>query len=354
MDRHVKNYGNFKQYQTVARKQPSFISFFKRNRQSNPISARMISVPQHNRYANSSRTNTISWKRRIFLSALFIVLISWLGLMLYLPYFRINKIEFSGLTLISKDEINQYITGKYLASKILPKNNYFLVSKSEIAEDIAEKYATTKVEVTKTFPGVLNISIEEKITSIIYDNGSTYALLDNSGTAVLIIPNGETQISTGTATTSTDVVLLNNDPALANTASSTINSSTTMTEMDDKHAPDWRKLSKTYISIPILYDARHQSVSDKQSGILSSEFINAIIDLQTQIRQAGVGEVRYFTTNNPVAGVSVTTNKQWKILLQPSNSSADQITNLKTLLESKNVQPSEYIDLRYGERVFWK
>lgn len=354
MDRHVKNYGNFKQYSTVARKQPSFISFFKRNRQSNPISARVISAPHSNRYTNASRTDTFSWKRRIFLSALFIVIISWLGLMLYLPYFRINKVEFSGLTLINKAEINQYINDKYLTSKFLPKNNYFLVSASKITKDIVEKYATTKVEVAKIFPGVLSISIEEKITSIIYDNGDTYALLDNNGSVVLIIPNGDTQISTGTPATSTAPTQLDNDLPPATTASSSISSSTTMTEIDDKHAPDWRKLSKSYISIPILYDARLQPVSDKQSGILTSSFINAIIDLQTQIRAAGVGEVRYFTTNNPVAGVAATTNKPWKILLQPSNSTADQIANLKTLLDSKNVHPTEYIDLRYGERVFWK
>jgi POTRA domain, FtsQ-type len=354
MDRHVKNYGNFKQYQTVAKKRPSFISFFKRNRQSNPISARMISMPQSSRYPSATRKNAVSWKRRIFLSSLFLVIISWIGLMLYLPYFRINKVEFAGLTLINHDEISQFIKDKYLSSKIIPKNNYFLVSKSKIAKDIAEKYATTKVEVTKIFPGVLSISIEEKITSIIYDNGSIYALLDNNGTVVLIIPNGDRDMPTNTIITSTTTLITNEEQAPVITASSSIATSTTMTGLNDKHAPDWRKLSKTYISIPILYDARRQTVAEKQSGVLSSPFINALIDLQAQIRETGVGEVRYFTTDNPVAGVSATTNKPWKILLQPSNSLTDQILNLKTLLDSRNVQPAEYIDLRYGERVFWK
>lgn len=357
MDRHVRNLGNFKQYQPAAKKRPSFISFFKRNRQSNPITARIGAMPQvSHRYPQTSQTNTKNWRRRIVIFTLIAIFFTWIGLMLYLPYFRINKVEFVGLTLINAEEINKYINDKYLASQILPKNNYFLVNKNTIAKDVAEKYATTKVEVTKVFPGVLNIIIEEKITSIIYDNGSNYALLDNNGTVVLIISNNDNPVVTSTTEISTTslAIVANTASSSVATADASMGSSTPKLATEDKHSPDWRKLSKSYSSVPIIYDTRRLTISDKQENILTTEYINAIIELQSQIHETGVGEVRYFTTENPVAGVSAITNKPWKLLLQPSNSIADQITNLKTLLGGNNIQPVEYIDLRYGERVFWK
>ena len=63
-------------------------------------------------------------------------------------------------------------------------------------------------------------------------------------------------------------------------------------------------------------------------------------------------DVKYYTIENIGSGVDVITSNTWDIKINPENDIQTQLDNLKIILKDNKVQL--YIDLRYGDRVFWK
>lgn len=278
-----------------------------------------------------------------------VVLITWLALLIYLPYFRITKTSYQGLSIIKYDEINSYIKSGYLdGGKIIPKNNYFFVRAGKIKSDLSQKYSLKSIEVKKIFPGTLSVILEEKVTTIIYDNGSSYSLLDKDGTAIKIIEQYADAASTTTTSTPITELTYPDD-------TSTTTASTTVEVIRRSHEPNFEKLTKDNGDIPILYDTRKIFVADKQNSILSPETIQSIIDWHDLAEAQGIGEVKYMETDDPMAGLRIYFNKPWYLIVETRNLSTDlQLQNLHTILNSRDIKPKEYIDLRVGDRVYWK
>ena len=355
MDKFAKSYSNFSKQKPQKRKD-GFFSWGKKN-QNRPISTR----PPISSFTSSPRTTyarlglSRNWRKIFWLSALACAVIAWLSLMLYLPYFRIYQVSFEGLNTIELSDIQSFVEQKYLRGGIIPDNNYFLVRASSVTKDLLTKYSLNKVEVVKIFPGKIHIILEEKNTSIIYDNGMSYSLLDKNGSVIKILSNYAPPaaiVSTGTSSgTISAAPLISSPPAISSSGTPT----NTLMLADNVHKPDWRKLAKDNTArLPIFYDRRGTEVWVKKADVLSPIIIQAIIDWQTALEKETIGESRYFEIDNPSAGVIVHLDRPWLIFFQPRNPLAEQITNLKVILNSRTANPTEYIDLRFGDRVFWK
>jgi hypothetical protein len=351
MDKFAKSYSNFSQQRTPKSKR-GFFSWRKKN-QNSAVSTRTV-MPAYSASSrvNYSRTNSAkNWRKILWLGALIVSVFVWLALMLYLPYFRIYQVTFEGLNIIEPDDIQNYTEQKYLHSGVIPTNNYFLVRASAIKTDLLNKYSLNSAEVVKIFPGKIHITIQEKNTSIVYDNGKTYSLLDKNGSVIKIL----FEYAPAPAVVSTSTAPI----AVASAAPEGISAATSTTSTpllpDNGHKPDWRKLSKdSTAGLPILYDRRGLEIWEKKTDIIPADIIQAVIDWQTALEQETIGESRYFEINNPSAGVIAHLDRPWLIFFQPRNPLAEQITNLKVILNSRTANPAEYIDLRFGDRVFWK
>ncbi|MFA5127578.1 MAG: hypothetical protein WC457_01065 [Patescibacteria group bacterium] len=298
----------------------------------------------------------VNWKKSITIVLLIAIPTAWLGLMLYLPFFQINTVTINGLRLLNQSEINNYIHDRYIAHSWWPKNNYFLINANIISSDITSKYAVNKVEIKKIFSHEIQINIEEKITSIIYDNGQNYFLLDGEGTVVKTITlDQETSPASPvldvTSTTTSQII---SPDLITSTTSPQIMATTTLFTATNTHKPAYIKFFGEYYDMPIFYDARELNVHDKQINVLPAELIKSIIEWKQALKENGVGDVNYFTSNNPTAGITAVLSQPWNILVQPTNDMPEQIQNLKTILANPEVKPTEYIDLRFKERVFWK
>ena len=56
--------------------------------------------------------------------------------------------------------------------------------------------------------------------------------------------------------------------------------------------------------------------------------------------------------DNIGSGVTVITSNTWDVKINPENDIQSQLAKLKIILKENKIQL--YVDLRYGERVFWK
>ncbi len=306
------------------------------------------SLKRTNPFKKQKIRRAISFKR-IALPAL---LMAWLSLVIYLPYFRITKITYSGLKIIKQTELGDMINQNFLErKKIWPANNYFLLNSGAIAAYLQNTFSLNAVQVKKIFPHTLQVELQEKISTVIYDNGHKYFLLDQNGTAIkylravgekefVLKQNTAPRLVAGFKTTATSTAAI-----------STVEITTTTNSLT--HLPDYGALKKEFGDYPIIYDlVGPTTTAEKQTGVLKPEMIKGIIDIYNNISRGGVALVNYFTIDNPGTGVTVYTNQPWKVFIQPLEDIEAQLNNLKIVLNSN--YSSEYVDVRFGERVYWK
>lgn len=275
-----------------------------------------------------------------------ILTIIWLGLMLFLPHFQIIELKIIGLKTINQNEAESFVQQGWLEGRrwlIFPANNYFIVNADEIHRQMTEKYLFESLTVEKIFPRLLQITAEEKISQVIYGDGNGYFLLDRQGTALnqLFPPTTE---SLAAFATSSDEILMTTETT---EATSTVSTSTAPT----LSAADWQWLKNQLPGLPIILDARRPTIQIKQSSVLSPAIIAAAIDWQAAMEKQGIGRIKHFEIGNPAAGFKIFTDRGWYLLAKPAEVE-NQMNNLKIILREN--KPSAYIDLRYGERVFWK
>lgn len=304
-----------------------------------------------------SYTNHFKSKKKMRLShmapaAFFSLGLAWLSLMLYLPYFRVTNLTVSGLKIIKPEEIDTLVRNQFLSSgRFWPKNNYFLIRGAAITEAIQKKFAFNTVEVTKIFPHSVAINLEEKVSSIIYDNGSQYWLLDQDGKAAQYlrdVTSTEFELAGESAPTSTEQAVL----GAKISASSSLAASSTSTLMISVHTPNFKKIQQEYGKYPLIYDARNIRVSAGQGNIMSPAVIQGIIDFFNGLERKKIAAVKYMIMSDPAAGVTAVVDRPWKILFQPYSPIQPQLENLKIVLRDN--RPFQYVDVRFGNRIYWK
>lgn len=281
-----------------------------------------------NRFANPYLKNKKKTRPIPFKTIGFICLVvGWIGLMIYIPYFRITTITSHGQKIIKTEEIVTLVREHLTPRKYWPKNNYFLVNQEKIASLINQNFSFQRVEVTKQFPNMISITVEEKISAIIYDDGQNYFLLDQGGTIIKQIFQAGEPVSLTTSTIAT----------------------TTMEE----HQPNIAFLKKDYGDFPVVYDKRQSTIdaANKEVVILPANFITGVIEFYGTFRRSKLGTMRYGIIEEDNKLI-VVTDKPWRIFMQPTHNIQTQMDNL--IIVHKQSKPMEYIDLRFGERVYWK
>ncbi|MFA6486410.1 MAG: FtsQ-type POTRA domain-containing protein [Candidatus Magasanikbacteria bacterium] len=271
----------------------------------------------------------------IFASAL---ILSWIATLVYLPYFRITKVNYIGLQVIKKNEIDSDISGKYFEAKsLLPKNNYFLMSANEMEKYLTQNYSLSKITVKKEFPNKILIDLEEKISTVIFDNGFDYYLLDQKGSIVRHLAKVAPS------------EVIDARPIISTTTE--VSSSTISTFTERIHLPNYKKIKSDFGPFPIIYDSR-SLINTSTEQILSADLIAGVINFYTQTEKQGIANIKYLVLDMPLAGVTAKTDRAWDIYFQPLENISTQLSNLKLIVKAN--KPNEYIDLRYGGRVYWK
>lgn len=282
-------------------------------------------------------------KRSLVSFTILALLTAWFGLMFYLPYFNVKISRITGLKSIKYDDIKNiaqtYLNGKSYV--FLNNKNYFVTSENILKDQIIQKFYLEDIKITKTFPNSLSIDLQEKISSIIYDNGQQYVLLDQNGTVVQVLKDCTTECITTPA-------------AISPTTTDQMAASTTEpVATPKKHTPKYDSFALEYLDVPIFYDSRNQSVTPGKENILPKDLIKKILEINNRVRKTEKGfSVLYYQYDGEGSEVKAYTDKPYSINFNVGNDLDNQFANIKTVL--KDNRPAEYIDVRYNTRVFWK
>lgn len=120
-----------------------------------------------------------------------VCILTMLGIGVYHSYFKINSIEVFGLQRIENQELKETVHGilDYRTLGIIPHNSYFLTDIDEVRDILKERFPISSIVVEKKFPNNLKLTIEEKISTLIYDNGEDYSYMDMEGNIVEKVMN---------------------------------------------------------------------------------------------------------------------------------------------------------------------
>lgn len=280
-----------------------------------------------------------------------ILILSFVGTAIVLllhPFFQIKSIEISGTDRIEMQDIRDTIDKAFSKKKlfIFSSGNYLLVDLENLKELLKEKYSLASVEMNKNFSEKkIYINIEEKISSIIYDNGEDYYLIGLDGTVIehLKVVQASEWIFDSSLTTSTD-----GDGELIKSISTTT-----------IHIPDTYSLFHEVGDYPILYDhtsSTSELASDEDTIIqIDPKLVHSILEWYNLSKMSSAYDISYIVLEKKGGDARIKTKVGYDIHIKILEQAKDQHDSLEMSLKDKiDTEEISYIDLRYPDRIYWK
>lgn len=273
------------------------------------------------------------------ISLLLCLLAVTMGLLIWHPFFRIDHIALHGLVRINEEDMQESIAGvvDFRRWFFFPGNNYFLVDLEEIRDILMQRFPLQSLTLRKEFPGKIQVTVEEKISTVIYDNGSMYSTLGLDGRIIeplrrvgddeWISPPSSEVTSTPTGTV-----------ALAAPA---------------EHRPAVDIIVQEYGDYPIVYDRRHLGGATNER-MLQPDRVRSIIEWFRALKSETTLDFRFIRIDNDHGWAEIIVDKGGVLRVLLDDTVAEQLARLKYVLEKEVPDTFLYIDLRYRERVYWQ
>jgi len=291
---------------------------------------------------SSEEKKPTTWKWYAKITTIGVTFLSTLGLLLLHPFFEIRAIDIKGLQKIKENDIRDTVTGilSYKRFYVFPQDNFFVVDIEDLHSILSQKFPLRSLTITKNFPSTLHIQLEEKLSTIIYDNGEQYSLMDANGKiseVLRIVDDNEWRvIKKNVTSTNADGVEVSTDTIISRF-----------------HAPNYQKISKEVGEYPLVYDTREKKIG-KWEQVLDENTVQEIIEWYEILKKNTDVPISYFYLDQEVGDVLIKTSEGWTIKAKLNNKINDQFQALQYILKEKVQRPNlQYIDVRFPGRAFW-
>lgn len=257
------------------------------------------------------------------------------ALLLFHPLFSIRTIQVSGLGTINKAEFIHFTEG-ILNEKILfifPVKSYLLVDTDEVADILRVRYPLSHITVKKVFPNTISLVLEEKISTIIYDNGISYSKLGLDGNILETVrkvgedewrqEEGDTSTSTAHATSSI-------------------------------HVPSFGAIIRDIGTYPILYkvNGADGKVNDH---VVPPAYVREVIAWYHDMGLTMNIPIAFITQKNDAGDAEIHTKEGWAVWCRLDRSHEKELTALQTILKGiSDRRALQYIDVRFPDKGFWR
>lgn len=288
--------------------------------------------------AEGSRT-----KRIILLGVFGCCLLLALGLFLFHPFFYVRSVTVSGVSRLSAEEMERAVFGTLAYKKffVIPAQSFFMADVDEIRDVVKSRFPVAKVEVRKMFPNAITVRIEEKVSTVIYDNGKQYSYAGLDGKIVEVVRSvgpdewqHETRIVSSTSPTG----------------------ETEIKEeiISSQHIIRGSRIKKELGNFPIVYDLRSQSVGVNEA-VLDPATVKGILSWFQYLSMHTTVLFDHIILKDELGHATIHTEQGWDIHVHLSDDMDEQFGALKLVLD-KHVPPEgiRYVDVRYPGRVYWQ
>lgn len=296
--------------------------------------------PQYNPFIKEEKLH--KGKLLLKIGTLIVSVVLLIYVVVFSRLFDITNISISGNKKISTAEIEGVIknTLEYQSYGFIPNSSFFVANIDDIREVLKRRFPIDEIRIEKRFPHDLSIMLTEKISTIVYDNGSVYGLIGLDGSVIELIravENYEWKDVVGKMVTTT------------------LDGTTTTVDVvsDRVHTPDTKKILDQAGEYPVIYDKRaHQT--DKGLIVLRPEEVALLIAWYNEVKNLSFGVNSIIIEND--LDFLIQTKEGWTIKSRfARNNAEEQVRELKLALPKiENTKKLSYIDLRYENRMYWK
>lgn len=218
--------------------------------------------------------------------------------------FKLQTVEISEAKNFSTQDLQNLIWEEARAKKFLPTDNLFIFNKSELKKKIDQKYYLDNLKIKIRLPHKLVVSFNEKNYGLIWNEADKFYYINYQG----------------------DIILEKNEAAQSLT--------TIFNRGQAKKGERKININEKYLSFA---DGLNQAFKEQIKGLSEKEiFVDEDVNtIKVQIKN---GPVIKFNVEEPI-------NKQLIKL---------ETLRREELADGKVFNSKSYIDLRYGDRVFYK
>lgn len=267
------------------------------------------------------------WRGRLTALAIAAAAGGWIWFIGWSPAFRVDDIEIRGNQSIPSWEIRDAVTEALKGRRwlVLPEASLLVASEDDIKAKLNERYVLESLEVSKHPPRKLVIELKERVSAVLLQMpDGRQGLVDLQGDVTRLYAPGE----------ALDV---------ARKLGPSLN--------EQAGAP-----KTTY---PVLYDDRDEKLELREEA-LKPYVVQAAIDLP-KLFEERFGRAPYFEETRidgkAAQTIRLRTSEGWSIYLDASQDLRGQLLNAEVVLRTKvgAQRPQlDYVDVRFGEKVFFK
>lgn len=236
--------------------------------------------------------------------------------------FKIKNIEVKGNETISAQEIKA-IVEKQLNKRhwlIFSQDNIFFFNARQAKKELNNIYFFEKLKIKRKFFDTLKVELKEKTSTIVWLTTQKKYYLDLDGIAIKEVQPQDLVIQPGQE--GTEVV----------------------------------RVGLIQQSYPTVYDQSNSEVIIGKE-VIKKELIDFIIELTETLKANADFEISHYTINSPFSDqLTLITTEGWQVHFKTTNSVSSQVNKLLLILRQKveDRNKLEYIDLRFGEKIFYK
>ncbi len=261
-----------------------------------------VSREAHDYYASCARR----WRNRVGFSVLVVVILFWSYTLFLTPFFSIQSVTVLGLNKIQPQEIESRIT-EFLAQKqwgIFTRGNIFLLHPKSVASYFQHDARIAIIQTEKNYwQRSLTVTIEERVPIYILSLPDRAFAIDKEGIALIPL---SVPVPQGT--------------------------------------------------LPIIFDKRSRDAVLGTKVIADTE-ITLFNTLNSELTR--IAPFTSVTIGEPSAeAVTFTTQEGWALYINLTDNPKAQFERLRVLLtlkiKAEKRKKLQYIDLRFGERVYYK
>lgn len=246
------------------------------------------------------------YKKIFWLIAPLILLGVSIWFFLLSDFWRIKFIKIDGLTRISQEEIEASVIDREDRKRFLifSEKNFFLFNKDEFKLEILEKYNFADLEIKKIVPDALELKIIERPYAFIFQQGSDFFYSSNDGFIIKEVPVKE----------------------------------------EDKE-------------LYFILENRSQAIiiSAKNKLNLRQEFLDFTFAIESELENFPDLNPEKFIIDQELNTLIVKFKEGPNVLFNIKNDPTEQVADLALVKKEKikdNFNSTNYIDLRYGNRIF--